>query len=79
MIRSIAAVRKRIEQRSRLGWLVWFTWLLAVVVASAKGQFALVGIIAFPFALVLYFLDKRDKARLVAVARGASAHHPAGR
>jgi hypothetical protein len=61
------------EQRSRFGWLVWFVWLLAIVVATAKGEFALVGIIAFPFALALYFLDRRDKAR------GAPAHHSASR
>jgi hypothetical protein len=70
-------MRKRMEQRSRFGWLVWFTWLLAIVVATAKGELALVGIITFPFALALYFLDKRDKARLV--ARGGSVHHSAGR
>ncbi|MBS1846232.1 MAG: hypothetical protein JST53_17615 [Actinobacteria bacterium] len=70
-------MRERMEQRSRFGWLLWFVWLLAIVVASAKGEFALVGIIAFPFALALYFLDKRDKVRLV--ARGESVHHSAGR
>jgi hypothetical protein len=70
-------MRERVELRSRFGWLVWFTWLLAIVVATAKGELALVGIIAFPFALALYFLDKRDKARLV--ARGGSVHHSTGR
>lgn len=70
-------MRKRMEQRSRFGWLVWFAWLLAILVATAKGEFALVGIVAFPFALALYFLDKRDKVRLM--ARGGSVHHSAGR
>lgn len=51
--------------------------MLAIVVATAKGELALLGIIAFPFALALYFLDKRDKARLV--ARGGSVHHSVGR
>jgi hypothetical protein len=56
-------MRERIEQRSRFGWLVWFVWLLAIVVATAMGEFALVGIIALPFAVAVYFLDKRGKAR----------------
>jgi len=62
-------MRERVEQRSRFARFVWFTWLLAIVVATAKGDFALVGIIAFPFALALYFLDKREKAQLVARGR----------
>jgi hypothetical protein len=68
---------RRMGQRSGLGWLVWFTWLLTIVVATATGEFALVGLIALPFAVALYALDKREKARL-AVQRGL-VHQSGGR
>jgi hypothetical protein len=64
------------EERSRLGWLVWFTWLLAIVVATATGEFALVGLIALPFAVALYVLDRREKARLA--AQQGLVHHSEG-